>query len=64
MKLTLVIPNESHEKVFQHYIAQWEECGEEMIPASAKTIQKCGGVLEDERENDEGIVYQRYWITL
>lgn len=178
MKLTLVIPNESHEKAFQRYIAQWEECGEEMIPASAKTtkpyrewlvenqrfhkqetcpenlvpattlfilgengemvgivdirhtlyvggkpheglmafggnigygiapafrrkgymtqalmqsldycrdelgldkvlitckktnipsaktIQKCGGVLEDERENAEGIVYQRYWITL
>ncbi|MBQ6066258.1 MAG: GNAT family N-acetyltransferase [Clostridia bacterium] len=32
--------------------------------ASAKTIVKNGGVLENEGVNDEGIVEQRYWITL
>ena len=32
-------------------------------PASAKTILRCGGVLEDERlENGE--LVQRYWITI
>lgn len=32
-------------------------------PASAKTILRCGGVLEDERlENSE--LVQRYWITI
>lgn len=32
-------------------------------PASAKTIVKNGGVLENELPKD-GIIYQRYWITL
>lgn len=31
--------------------------------ASARTIIKNGGVMENEVEND-GIIYQRYWITL
>jgi predicted acetyltransferase len=32
--------------------------------ASAKVIQRNGGVLEDERASKEGKVFQRYWITL
>lgn len=32
--------------------------------ASAKTIIKQGGVLEDERKDGEDIVRQRYWINL
>ncbi|MCL1952470.1 MAG: GNAT family N-acetyltransferase [Oscillospiraceae bacterium] len=32
--------------------------------ASAKVIQKNGGVLEDERVSAEGKAFQRYWITL
>ncbi len=32
--------------------------------ASAKTIIKNGGVLEDEFVNSEGVVEQRYWIDL
>ena len=32
--------------------------------ASAKTILKNGGVLENEFVNDEGVVEQRYWIDL
>ena len=32
--------------------------------ASAKTIVRNGGVLENEVVNDKGIVEQRYWITL
>jgi len=32
--------------------------------ASAKVIQKNGGVLEDERVSGEGKVFQRYWIAL
>ncbi len=31
---------------------------------SAKTILKNGGVLENEFTNDDGVVKQRYWITL
>jgi len=31
--------------------------------ASARTIRKCGGVLENEIV-DDGIIKQRYWITL
>jgi len=38
-------------------------CHKENI-ASAKVIQKNGGVLEDERMSQEGKVFQRYWITL
>jgi len=38
-------------------------CNKENI-ASAKVIQKNGGVLEDERVSSEGKVFQRYWITL
>ena len=38
-------------------------CHKENI-ASAKVIQKNGGVLEDERVSGEGKVFQRYWITL
>ena len=38
-------------------------CNKENI-ASAKVIQKNGGVLEDERVTQEGKVFQRYWITL
>jgi len=38
-------------------------CHKENI-ASAKVIQKNGGVLENEREVDDGKVFQRYWITL
>ena len=32
--------------------------------ASAKTIVRNGGVLENEFVNDEGVLEQRYWITL
>lgn len=32
--------------------------------ASAKTIIKNGGILEDERTWTDGSVYQRYWINL
>lgn len=32
--------------------------------ASAKTIIRNGGVLENEIEGDEGEIEQRYWITL
>jgi len=32
--------------------------------ASAKVIQKNGGVLEDERVSKEGKVFQRYWIEV
>ena len=32
--------------------------------ASARTILACGGVLEDEREREDGGVTQRYWIAL
>ena len=32
--------------------------------ASAKTIIKNGGVLENEFVNSEGQIEQRYWITL
>jgi len=38
-------------------------CDQDNI-ASAKVIQKNGGVLEDERMSVEGKVFQRYWITL
>ena len=31
--------------------------------ASARTILACGGVLEDEREREDGGVTQRYWIA-
>ena len=30
---------------------------------SSRTLQKNGGVLEDERVDEEGTVFQRYWIT-
>jgi len=32
--------------------------------ASARVIQKSGGVLEDERTDLEGVIFQRYWIEL
>jgi len=32
--------------------------------ASAKVIQRNGGVLEDERELSDGRVFQRYWIEV
>jgi predicted acetyltransferase len=32
--------------------------------ASAGVIEKCGGVLEDERIDSNGLVQKRYWITL
>lgn len=32
--------------------------------ASAKSIMNNGGVLENEVVNDEGVIEQRYWITL
>lgn len=32
--------------------------------ASAKTILKCGGILEDEIDKDDGKVFQRYWIHI
>ena len=32
--------------------------------ASAKTIQKNGGVLDSEFVNEEGVIEQRYWIDL
>jgi len=38
-------------------------CHKENI-ASAKVIQRNGGVLEDERVSGEGKVFQRYWIDL
>jgi predicted acetyltransferase len=33
-------------------------------PASAKTIIKCGGVLENEVVEEDGSLLQRYWISL
>lgn len=33
-------------------------------PASARTILHCGGVLEDERMQEDGHILQRYWIEL
>ncbi len=33
-------------------------------PASAKVIQNCGGVLENEVTEDGGNIVQRYWIDL
>lgn len=33
-------------------------------PASAKVIQNCGGVLENEVTEDGGEIVQRYWIDL
>jgi len=38
-------------------------CNKENI-ASARVIQKNGGVLEDERISGEGKVFQRYWIEV
>jgi len=38
-------------------------CHKENV-ASARVIQKNGGVLEDERVSKEGKVFQRYWIEL
>ncbi|MBE6529611.1 MAG: GNAT family N-acetyltransferase [Ruminococcaceae bacterium] len=32
--------------------------------ASAKCIQKNGGIMENEIVNSEGVVEQRYWITI
>lgn len=32
--------------------------------ASAKTIQKNGGILQDEHISENGIPFQRYWIDL
>ena len=32
--------------------------------ASAKTIVKNGGILENEFENSDGVIEQRYWIDL
>jgi len=32
--------------------------------ASARVIQKNGGVLEDERVSQEGKIFQRYWIAI
>ncbi|MGI5898683.1 MAG: GNAT family N-acetyltransferase [Christensenellales bacterium] len=32
--------------------------------ASAATIQKCGGVLENEVAQEDGSLLQRYWISL
>jgi len=32
--------------------------------ASARVIQRNGGILEDERMSGDGKVFQRYWITL
>lgn len=31
---------------------------------SAKAIQRNGGILEDERTNEDGVLEQRYWIEL
>ena len=33
-------------------------------PASARVIEKCGGVLENEVTLDDGRVKKRYWIGL
>lgn len=32
--------------------------------ASAKTIQRCGGVLENEYKEENGNLVQRYWIAI
>jgi predicted acetyltransferase len=32
--------------------------------ASAKTIERCGGVLEDVRTDEDGRLFRRYWIGL
>lgn len=32
--------------------------------ASAKTIQRNGGVIENEFTEDDGNIVQRYWITI
>ena len=38
-------------------------CNKDNI-ASAKVIRNNGGVLEDERQQDDGTIFQRYWIDL
>ena len=38
-------------------------CNKDNI-ASAKVILNNGGVLEDERQQDDGTIFQRYWIDL
>jgi len=37
-------------------------CDQDNI-GSAKTIEKCGGILENEVD-DNGTIKKRYWITL
>lgn len=32
--------------------------------ASAKTIERCGGVLEDVRTDEDGQLFRRYWIDV
>ncbi|MBP2268367.1 putative acetyltransferase [Pseudarthrobacter sp. PvP004] len=32
--------------------------------ASARTIERCGGVLEDVRTDEDGQLFRRYWIDL
>ena len=32
--------------------------------ASAKTIERCGGILEDERLDASGVPFKRYWVHL
>lgn len=38
-------------------------CDEDNV-ASARTIMRCGGVLENEHTDDEGKTVKRYWIDL
>jgi predicted acetyltransferase len=32
--------------------------------ASARTILRCGGAMENEITGDDGRIFQRYWIEL
>lgn len=38
-------------------------CDDDNI-GSARTIERCGGVLEDKRLSREGVPKRRYWIAL
>ena len=38
-------------------------CAKDNI-GSAKSIMNNGGILENETENSEGVIEQRYWIDL
>lgn len=59
-------------EMLRQALAKCRELGLEKIlitcdkenPGSARTIQSCGGVLENEWREKNGNIIQRYWITL